>query len=58
MFEERFRARGIRRINLEVRVTNQPAITLYEALGFEKRKVLPQYYGDGEDAYLMSKLVA
>lgn len=57
MFEERFRTRGIRRINLEVRVTNQPAITLYETLGFEKRKVLPQYYGDGEDAFLMSRLV-
>lgn len=58
LFEERFLARGIRRINLEVRVTNASAIRLYEKLGFEKRKVLPAYYADGEDAYLMTKLIA
>ncbi|MHB8586348.1 MAG: GNAT family N-acetyltransferase [Thermoplasmatota archaeon] len=57
MFEERFGRRGIRRVNLEVRVSNQPAIRLYESLGFEQRRVLPRYYGDGEDAFLMSKLV-
>lgn len=58
LFEERFKARGIRRINLEVRITNERAIRLYEKLGFEKRKILPRYYADGEDAYLMTKLVA
>lgn len=58
LFEERFLARGIRRINLEVRVTNENAIRLYEKLRFEKRKILPRYYADGEDAYLMTKLIA
>jgi ribosomal-protein-alanine N-acetyltransferase len=58
LFEERFRARGIRRVNLEVRITNENAIRLYERLGFERRKVLPRYYADGEDAYLMTKIVA
>ena len=58
LFEERFRARAIRRINLEVRVSNETAIRLYEKLGFEKRKILPKYYADGEDAYLMTKLIA
>lgn len=58
LFEERFLHRAIRRINLEVRVTNESAIRLYEKLGFEKRKVLPRYYADGEDAYLMTKLIA
>ena len=57
LFEERFRAKGIRRINLEVRVSNEKAIRLYERMGFERRKVLPRYYADGEDAYLMSKIV-
>lgn len=57
LFEERFLHRAIRRINLEVRVSNETAIKLYEKLGFEKRKVLPRYYADGEDAYLMTKLV-
>ena len=58
LFEERFLARGIRRINLEVRVTNETAIRLYERLGFERRKILPHYYADGEDAFLMTKLIA
>ncbi len=58
LFEERFLHRAIRRINLEVRVTNENAIRLYERLGFEKRKILPKYYADGEDAYLMTKLIA
>lgn len=58
LFEERFHHRAIRRINLEVRVSNVHAIKLYEKLGFEKRKALPRYYADGEDAYLMTKLVA
>lgn len=58
LFEERFLSRGIRRINLEVRVTNESAIRLYERLGFERRKILPRYYADGEDAFLMTKLIA
>ncbi|MHB8603968.1 MAG: ribosomal protein S18-alanine N-acetyltransferase [Thermoplasmatota archaeon] len=58
LFEERFRANGIRRINLEVRVSNENAIRLYEKMGFERRKLIARYYADGEDAYLMTKLVA
>lgn len=57
MFEERFLLRGIRRLNLEVRVSNEQAIRLYEKVGFERRRILPQYYADGEDAYLMTKLI-
>ena len=40
---------------LEVRVSNAPAIKLYEKLGFKKVKVIKYYYADGEDAYLMAK---
>ena len=58
LFTERFRLAGIRRLNLEVRVTNENAIRLYERLGFERRKIIPRYYADGEDAYLMSKIIA
>lgn len=57
LFEERFRGRGIRRLNLEVRVSNENAIRLYERMGFERRRILPRYYADGEDAYLMTKLI-
>jgi ribosomal-protein-alanine acetyltransferase len=39
---------------LEVRVSNEDAIRLYEKLGFESRGVRPGYYsGDREDAVIM-----
>lgn len=43
---------------LEVRVSNTPAIALYEALGFEGVGTRPRYYADnGEDALIMWKAV-
>ena len=38
---------------LEVRVSNVPAIGLYEKCGFKKAAIRRQYYQDGEDAFLM-----
>jgi len=43
---------------LEVRVGNEPAVKLYEALGFTKTKRNYGYYLDGEDAWVMSLLLA
>jgi ribosomal-protein-alanine N-acetyltransferase len=40
---------------LEVRVTNEPAISLYKKLGFEVTRTNNGYYSDGEDAYVMTK---
>lgn len=40
---------------LEVRVTNDPGVTLYKKLGFEVSRTLKSYYSDGEDAYVMTK---
>ena len=40
---------------LEVRVSNTPAISLYEKLGFRRTEVVPHYYADGENAYIMRK---
>lgn len=40
---------------LEVRVTNKPAISLYEKLGYTIVKIAHRYYLDGEDAYIMAR---
>lgn len=45
-------------IYLEVRVSNRPAISLYEKFGFRKARVIRGYYSDGEDAYVMVKRLA
>ena len=38
---------------LEVRVTNEPAIRLYESIGFEVAYIRPGYYRDGETGLIM-----
>ena len=46
--------RGANMLTLEVRVSNEGAIRLYEKYGFGVHGVRPRYYSDnGEDAYLM-----
>jgi ribosomal-protein-alanine N-acetyltransferase len=47
-------ARKCDEIYLEVRVSNQSAIKMYEKLGFYTKSRLRAYYRDGEDAYLMA----
>ena len=42
-------------VELEVRVSNDSAIRLYEKYGFRLEERFPDYYGHGEDAYLMVK---
>jgi ribosomal-protein-alanine N-acetyltransferase len=42
---------------LEVRVTNEPAISLYKKLDFEISRTINGYYSDGEDAYVMTKKI-
>lgn len=42
---------------LEVRVTNDIAISLYKQLGFEITRTIRGYYSDGEDAYVMTKKI-
>lgn len=41
---------------LEVGVANEGAITLYRRHGFETIKLIPDYYGEGLNAYKMQKL--
>jgi ribosomal-protein-alanine N-acetyltransferase len=48
------RYRGARRATLEVRITNFPALRLYEKYGFETVAIRKKYYQDtGEDALVM-----
>ncbi len=53
MFEEALR-RNCQWVTLEVRVSNQPAQSLYEKYGFTRHGVRRRYYSDnGEDADIM-----
>ncbi len=49
------KAYGSSEFYLEVRVSNQPAVAMYEKLGYHVAKRLRGYYMDGEDAYLMAR---
>jgi len=40
---------------LEVRVSNTPAVSLYEKMGFDIIKRIRGYYVDSEDAYVMAR---
>ncbi len=40
-------------VKLEVRATNDRAISLYREFDFEHRRTIPNYYGNGEDALVM-----
>ncbi len=53
--ESRFKERGVHRIKLEVRKSNTVAISMYRKLGYRIVGVIPRYYPDGEDAYIMVK---
>lgn len=52
------RGRGALTASLEVRASNEPAIALYRAYGFELVGRRPRYYDDGEDALLMNARIA
>ena len=43
---------------LEVRKSNNPAISLYKNLSFKISRTIRGYYADGEDAYLMTKEIS
>jgi len=45
---------GGQALDLEVDITNQAAIALYENLGYKDLKPLPDYYGPGKDGKRMT----
>lgn len=52
-FLERCRSKGIKKVRLEVKTTNENAIKLYESFGFRITETLKGYYRDGNDGYMM-----
>jgi ribosomal protein S18 acetylase RimI-like enzyme len=54
-FLERCRARGYRRVTLEVRVSNATAIRFYTRFQFSVIDLLRAYYSDGENGYQMAR---
>ncbi len=48
-------ARGVKRIYLEVRVSNKVAVNFYLRHGFSTGSTLPGFYDNGEDALVMWK---
>ena len=47
------RENGAKNVKLEVRVGNESAQEFYQEIGFEPKKVAPEYYSDEEDALTM-----
>ena len=56
-FLEEMQNYQINRIELEVRTTNNNAITFYKKHGFIIQDTLPKFYQNGEDAYHMTKVL-
>ena len=54
---QRATQQNIRRMVLEVRKSNLPAIQLYQKLGWAITQVRKGFYSNGEDAYQMSLLL-
>lgn len=48
-----FRRQKVQHVYLEVRADNEPALKLYERLGFARFRELPGYYEDGNDGVSM-----
>lgn len=46
---------NVRKVRLEVKITNKDAIKFYKKYGFVIKETIPDFYPDGTDAYLMEK---
>ncbi|NMC61237.1 MAG: ribosomal protein S18-alanine N-acetyltransferase [Candidatus Methanofastidiosa archaeon] len=47
--------KGIKRLRLEVRTSNIPALSMYKRLGFKITNRLRHYYENGEDGFLLKR---
>jgi len=53
---EQYRPRGLERMLLEVRTSNDVALLFYRQCGFRRCGRRRRYYADGEDALLLERL--
>jgi ribosomal-protein-alanine N-acetyltransferase len=49
---------GHRSMTLEVRVSNERGLAFYARLGFEMIGLIPNFYPDGESAFLLKKVLS
>ena len=56
IIEKNLKNQGVKKLFLEVALTNEPAKKLYENTGFNQVGLRPKYY-DGVDAILMAKTI-
>jgi len=52
-----FQKKGIKSVFLHVREKNREAISFYQKLGFKILKTIKNYYSNGDDAFLMEKVL-
>jgi ribosomal-protein-alanine N-acetyltransferase len=50
-------AAGVRRVELMVRTANTGGALLYRSLGFRRVRMVPRYYEDGGDGFLMARAI-
>ena len=55
--ESELTLKGVKRVLLEVRRSNIPAISLYSSLGYNKIAERKKYYENGEDALIFNKIL-
>lgn len=48
-----FKEKKVKKVQVEVRTTNQGSINFFKSFHFEISKTLKKYYPDGSDAYLL-----
>ena len=49
--------KGVRLVTLEVRTSNEDAIKFYSRYGFNIVNMIPDYYKNGENGYIMHKTI-
>jgi len=54
---QRLKEKSVKEVFLHTRTKNRTASSFYKRLGFRIIKIVKKYYGNGDDAYLMTKKI-